>query len=165
MARRLALVVALTVAGCVDRPATAPSESPALAGPPVSSPVDAAAVAIERDVYVPVSPSEDVTTVDGVLPPDGHDERLVAIHASVVAVRGALAGARAADGGAATVACLSDKSAQLGVLESSARDRSSSLRTAGARGDTELAGHEGAILGVLRDRAAALEAEARACVR
>ncbi len=60
--------------------------------------------------------------------------------------------------------CLSDKLAQIEVASRSAKDRSGSLKSAIARGDTDLRNHEFSVLNVLRQRAEVLDAEANQCI-
>lgn len=60
--------------------------------------------------------------------------------------------------------CLNDKLNQLDVTLRSARERKVGLEAAIARRDTDLSGHEFVILGVFRERADRLFAEANQCV-
>jgi hypothetical protein len=60
--------------------------------------------------------------------------------------------------------CLSDKVAQLEVALKSARERQGTLKSAAARGDTDLRNHEFSVLGVLYKRKEQLDAEANQCI-
>ena len=60
--------------------------------------------------------------------------------------------------------CLSDKLAQIEVATRSAKERSAALKSAIARGDTDLRNHEFSVLNVLRQRAEQLDAEANQCI-
>jgi hypothetical protein len=60
--------------------------------------------------------------------------------------------------------CLSDKLAQIQVAKKSMQERTAALKSAVARGDTDLANHELSVLGVLRQRGESLAADAEACV-
>lgn len=60
--------------------------------------------------------------------------------------------------------CLNDKLNQLDVAMRSATERRGALELAAKRGDADLANHEFTILGVLRQRADQLLAEANQCV-
>ena len=60
--------------------------------------------------------------------------------------------------------CLSDKLAQIEVALRSAKERDSALKSAIARGDTDLRNHEFSVMNVLRQRAEQLDAEANQCI-
>lgn len=60
--------------------------------------------------------------------------------------------------------CLSDKLAQIEVALRSAKERSSALKSAISRGDTDLRNHEFSVMNVLRQRAEQLDAEANQCI-
>ena len=60
--------------------------------------------------------------------------------------------------------CLSDKLAQIEVASRSSKERSAALKSAIARGDTDLRNHEFSVLNVLRQRAEQLDAEANQCI-
>ena len=60
--------------------------------------------------------------------------------------------------------CLSDKLAQIEVATRSAKERSAALKSAIARGDTDLRNHEFSVMNVLRQRAEQLDAEANQCI-
>jgi hypothetical protein len=60
--------------------------------------------------------------------------------------------------------CLSDKLAQIEVASRSGKERSDALKSAIARGDTDLRNHEFAVLNVLRQRSEQLDAEANQCI-
>ena len=60
--------------------------------------------------------------------------------------------------------CLSDKLAQIEVATRSAKERVGALKSAIARGDTDLRNHEFSVLNVLRQRSEQLDAEANQCI-
>ena len=60
--------------------------------------------------------------------------------------------------------CLSDKLAQVEVAIRSAKERVGALKSAIARGDTDLRNHEFSVMSVLRQRTEQLDAEANQCI-
>ena len=62
------------------------------------------------------------------------------------------------------VLCLNDKLNQIDVAIRSAKERKQALEAAAQRNDADLASHEFTILGVLRQRADQLTAEANQCI-
>jgi hypothetical protein len=62
------------------------------------------------------------------------------------------------------VLCLNDKLNQIDVAIRSAKERKQALEAAAQRNDADLANHEFTILGVLRQRADQLTAEANQCI-
>lgn len=60
--------------------------------------------------------------------------------------------------------CLNDKLNQIEVALKGSRERTASLKSAIARGDTDLGNHEFQVLNVLRQRVEQLDAEANQCI-
>ena len=159
---RLALAAALSVgaasvfvgagvgfAQAQDAPAAPP---PAPTPPPADPAATGTNAGLARQVTL--TPQEMLAQADGAL------QRM---EAGRTAVAKQLAKARQERDVVKTL-CLNDKLNQLDVASRSAAERRGALDLAAKRGDSDLANHEFTILGVLRQRADQLLAEANQCV-
>jgi hypothetical protein len=123
----------------------------AQAGGPTPPPPDAAA-GVARQVTL--SPQEQVAQAEGIV------SRMESTRNTV---RRQLETART-QRDVVKVLCLNDKLNQIDVAIRSAKERKQALEAAAQRNDADLASHEFTILGVLRQRADQLTAEANQCI-
>jgi len=141
----LALVVAVAGPAGAQPGTTAPP-------PPVTGAASDAQVGFQRRTYL--TPQEESVEAD---------RSIARMEGAATGIRTQLEKARQQRDVVKTL-CLNDKLSQADVALRSARDRSTALKSAVQRGDSELANHEFTILTVLRQRSDQLTAEANQCI-